>query len=422
MEISVKPVCEGELNASIGCPRSRSFTNRALMIAALADGRSTLSNCLDSDDTRHMINALKQLGVNSAMIGQNSGAIAVEGKPEAMTAPKKTIFAGNSGTTVRFIAAAATLAEGRTIIDGEARMRERPIGDLEEGLRQLGAEIKTSHGFPPVTVRGRRLAGGKANLDGSLSSQYLSAMLMVAPYADNDVQIEITGDLTSKPYVDMTIDSMKAFGIRASNRNYREFSVKSGQKYSARNYFVEGDFSNASYFFAAAAVTKGRVKVTGVNPKSVQGDAKFPDLLGKMGCRVRKGKDWIEVQGGSLKGIVADMNSMPDTAQTLAVVAAFANGRTSIMNISNLRVKETDRIRATATELRKLGAKVTETENRLQIEPGILKGSAIETYNDHRMAMSFAIAGLAVKGMVIRGAECVSKTFPDFFSQLERLC
>ncbi len=418
MEIAIKPVKEGQINATVSCPKSRSYTNRALLIAALADGKSTLRNCLDSEDTKHMINALKQLGIETT---QKKDELVITGRGGKMNSPSKTIFVGNSGTTARFITAAATLAEGKTVIDGEARMRERPIKDLEEGLRQLGADIKTNKGFPPVTVNGRKLKGGKAIMSGALSSQYLSAILMVAPYADNDVKIEITGEPTSKPYIDMTIDVLKEFGINAVNSNYRKFAVKSGQKYTAGKYFADGDFSNASYFFAAAAVTKGKVKVTGINPKSVHGDAKFADALQKMGCEVRKGEDWIEVEGNELKGIDIDMNSMPDTAQTLAVVAAFAKGRTTIRNISNLRIKETDRIKATAAELRRIGAEVKETEDGLAISAKRLKGTGINTYNDHRMAMSFAVAGLAIPGIRIKGAECVAKTFPKFFEELGKL-
>lgn len=420
MEIAVKPIKKGGMDATISCPRSRSYTNRALLIAALAEGKSTLKNALHSEDTEHMTKSLQQMGIEIEE-KEKSGEMKVTGKGGTLKLAAKKLYTGNSGTTMRFLTAAATLAEGKTVIDGDARMSQRPIGDLAEALKQLGAEVRTNNGFPPVTIKGEGLKGGKAIMNGALSSQYLSAILMVAPYADNNVEIEIKGELTSKPYADMTTSMMKEFGVKAKNSSYKEFEVKAGQKYAARNYFIEGDCSNASYFFAAAAVTKGRVKVTGINPKSVQGDAKFPDALQRMGCKVEKGEDWINVEGNELKGIDIDMNSMPDTAQTLAVVAAFAKGKTRIRSISNLRIKETDRIKATAAELRKIGAKAKETEDELEIIPGKLKAATIETYNDHRMAMSFAIAGLAIPGIRIKGAECAAKSFPNFFEELQKL-
>ncbi len=416
MEIAIKPI--KKLNAEIECPKSKGYTNRALMIAALAKGTSRLRNALKSEDTEHMANALKKFG---AEIKEEENLITVKGTEGKLKRTSSDLYVGNSGTTMRFLTAAATLAEGEVAITGDNRMNERPIQDLAEGLKQLGAEIKTEKGFPPVTTRGK-LKGGNAKVSGKTSSQYLSAILMVAPYAEKDTEIEITDELTSKPFIDMTIDIMKSFGIKPENREYKKFTVKSGQKYTAKDYAVEGDYSNASYFFAAAAITKGKIKVTGINPESAQGDKKFLDLLERMGCKVKKGENWIQVTGSELKGIDADMNSMPDVAQTLAVVAAFAKGKTTIRNIGNLRIKETDRIKAMATELRKIGAKATETENGLIIEPGKLHGANIETYNDHRMAMSFAIAGLAIPGITIKGAECVSKTFPEFFNQLKKVC
>lgn len=415
MEVAVSPI--NKLDAELECPKSRSCTNRALLIAALAEGRTTLKNCLECDDVAHMKLALQQMGVHIS--GRNS-MMNVTGTGGRLSKPGKKIFTGNSGTTMRFMAAAATLAGGSVVIDGDKRMRKRPIGDLAESLNQLGAEVTAKNGYPPVIVSGR-LKGGNASINGALSSQFTSAILMVSPFAERDVEVRVIGEMTSKPYIDMTVDMMGAFGVAARNSGYKRFTVGSGQLYRGREYLVEGDYSNASYFFAAAAVTKGRVRVTGLNPKSRQADAGFLSALGKMGCYVKRGDGWVEVRGNELNGIDIDMNSMPDAAQTLAVVAAFAKGKTTIRNIRNLRIKETDRIRATAIELRKIGADVDELADGWVIAPSSLKSADIETYNDHRMAMSFAIAGLACRGIRIRGAECVSKTFPDFFEVLGKL-
>lgn len=419
--MEIKP--RGKINAVVECPKSKGFTNRALVVAALAKGTSRLSNVLASEDTLQMINGLRSFGTSISLDESSSVAVVtgVGGRPKT---PSKAIFAGNSGTTARFLTAVAAL-NGKAVIDGNARMRERPIRDLADALNQLGASAATSNGFPPVKVRGSTLKGGIVRVSGKTSSQFLSALLMVAPYAEKDTTIVITDDLTSKPFADMTIAVMNEFGAEASHKGYRTFSVAAGRTYSGRDYFIEGDAANASYFFAAAAVSGGKVKVTGINPKSVQGEIGFVVLLAKMGCAVRKGKDWIEVMGGRLEGIDVDMNSMPDAVQTLAVVAAFARGPTTIRNVANLRIKETDRIAALASELRKMGADVKEFSDGLRISPPKqlkqLKGAVISTYNDHRMAMSFAIAGLAVRGVRIENPSCVGKTFPGFFAELGRM-
>ncbi len=413
--LDIKPAAK--VDAVVQCPHSKGFTNRALVIAALATRRSVLENALASEDTEYMIKGLKAFG---AGIVAKDDRVTVDGFGGKPWQPHGKIFVGNSGTSARFLTAVAVL-DGKAVIDGDSRMRERPIQDLADALNQLGASATTHNGFPPVQIRGSRLKGGKVKISGKTSSQFLSALLMVAPYAENTTTVIITDELTSKPFADMTLAVMNDFGAEASHEDYRKFKVVAGKTYNARDYFVEGDAANASYFFAAAAVTGGKVKVTGINPNSVQGEIGFVNLLQNMGCTVRKGKGWIEVAGGKLRGIDVDMNSMPDAVQTLAIVAAFANGVTTIKNVANLRIKETDRIAALASELRKVGAAVTEFGDGLKITPGKLHEATISTYNDHRMAMSFAVAGLAVKGMKIENPGCVSKTFPDFFARLERL-
>lgn len=412
--LDIKPAAK--VDAVVQCPRSKGFTNRALVVAALATGKSVLKNALASEDTEYMIKGLKAFG---AKIIAKDDMVTVDGFRGKPRQPHGKIFVGNSGTTARFLMAVAAL-DGKAVIDGNARMRERPIHDLADALNQLGARAEAKTGCPPVTVMGGKLKGRTVRISGKTSSQHVSALLMVLPYAETDSEVIVDGELTSKPYVDMTIAVMRDFSVAVENSSYRKFAIKKGN-YKCREYFVEGDAANASYFFAAAAVTRGRVKVTGINPESAQGEIGFVDILQKMGCTVRKGRNWIEVQGGKLKGIGVDMNSMPDAVQTLAVVAAFATTPTVIKNIANLRIKETDRIAALAAELRKIGCKVDEFSDGLKVIPGRLGAATISTYNDHRMAMSFAVAGLAVKGIKIENPGCVSKTFPDFFGQLERL-
>ncbi len=402
------------VQAAVEAPPSKSYTNRALVIASLANGKSLLKNALFSDDTEYMISALKQFGIR---IERRNKDIFVHGTGGRLRQPKSQIFVGNAGTAMRFLTALSSLAQGKTAITGDKRMQQRPIKDLVDGMLQLGVKSTTNSGFPPVEVYGGTLKGGNIKLKGNVSSQYLSAILMCSPYAKEDVSINILGKLTSKPYIDVTIDIMKDFGIPIKNSGYKRFSVKAGRKYKSRIYKIEGDASNASYFFAAAAITKGKVKVNNINPGTRQGDIKLVELLGKMGCGIRKGKDFIEVHGHSLKSIDVDMNDMPDVVPTLAVTSLFADSTTNIRNVLNLRVKETDRLRALAIELRKIGAHVKETEDGLEIRRRRLHKAIIETYNDHRMAMSFAVAGLAISGVRIKNPACVNKSFPGFWKK-----
>ena len=406
------------VKAVIEAPPSKSYTQRALVIAALANGRSMIKNPLFSDDTSHMISALKEFGVR---IERKGSSLFVYGTNGKLKHPKSRIFAGNAGTTMRFITTFASLAGGASVITGDKRMQQRPINDLLDALRQLGVKSESSSGCPPVKIYGGNFIGGAAKLKGSISSQYLSSILMVAPYAKKDVTISIAGDLASKPYVDITIDVMKNFGVDIKNANYKKFIIKNTKKYKSGNYVVDGDASSASYFFAAAAVTKGRIMVKNINPKSKQGDIKFVDILKRMGCGVRKGNSFIEVQGRVLKGIDVDMNDMPDAVPTLAVTSLFADSATTIRNVPNLRHKETDRLRALAFELRKIGANVEEMQDGLKIKRRRLQKAIIETYNDHRMAMSFAIAGLVINGVRIKNPSCVNKSFPDFWKKFDEL-
>lgn len=410
------------LNAVVTMPGSKSYTNRALIIGALANGKTVINNALFSDDTKYMISALKDLGIGVSE-DQNKKSISVNGRNGEIPVKTANLFIGNAGTAMRFLTAMLTIGKGVYEIDGIERMRNRPIQDLIDALNQMGADIKSknNNGCPPVLIKSGSLKGGSCKIKGDLSSQYISAMLMVAPYCDNDILIEIIGDLVSKRYVEMTISLMDYFGVHVQNRSYGEFFIENKHKYIAKEYHVEGDASGASYFLAAAAIAGGTIRVEGIGTDSAQGDVYFADLLEKMGCQIKKGRDYIEVKGGSLKGIDVDMSDVPDVVQTLAAVAVFADGKTRIRNVKNLRIKETDRITAVVNELRRIGIKCKEYEDGFEIEPSSPCPAEIETYGDHRMAMSFSLIGLRANGIKIKYPECVSKTFPDFFERLENL-
>ena len=411
----------GPIHASVRLPGSKSITNRALLLAALADGESLLRAPLHSEDTLYMAQALRDLGV--AVEETPERDFHVSGVRGAFSAPKGPLFIGNSGTTVRFLTAAACLTPPGVdvILDGVARMRERPIRDLVGALLTLGveAECLNGHGCPPVRVRGGGLPGGRCRLRGDVSSQFLTALLQVAPYAHTDVEIEIIGDLISKPYIDITQAVMASFGVGMENDGYRFLRIRAGQRYGGREYAVEADASNASYFLGAAAVSSGTVTLENLGASSIQGDIKFVDMLERMGCTVTHGVGTLTLTGPTrLHAIEADMAAIPDTAQTLAIVAGFADGPSHLTNLASLRVKETDRVRAVAHELPKLGVRVEEGPDDWIIHPPAgdrYTPATIDTYDDHRMAMSFAIAGLRVPGVVINDPGCVAKTFPDFW-------
>ena len=416
--IEIKPL--HHCNAVITIPGSKSYTHRALILSSLADGESVLINALRCEDTEHTAEALKKFGVP---VSWESDHIQVLGRGGKFEASEDRIDVGNSGASMRFLTALAALKKGITLLDGSERMRKRPIGELLNGLEELGVKAysKKGDGYPPVIVESQGLKGGTARVKGEESSQFLSGLLMVAPYAQKDVNIEVTGSLASKPYVDITQDVMSAFGAEIKNQGYRSFFIKMGQRYLPQKYRIEGDASNASYFFSAAAVCRGRVKVENLKPVTIQGDIGFLEILERMGCRVTRGSDWIEVLGGELHGIEMDMNEMPDLVPTLAVTAAFAQGKTVIRNIGHLRFKESDRLHALAVELSKMGIRIKEGEDGLEMDGGKPHGAEIETYDDHRMAMSFAVAGLAVPGVKIKGERCVDKSFPHFWEKLQNL-
>ncbi len=410
------------VQASVRLPGSKSITNRALLLAALADGDSRLIAPLHSDDTFYMASALRELGVPMTETPERD--FVITGRGGTFDAPPKTLMIGNSGTTVRFLAAAACFAPdgADVVLDGVARMRERPIRDLVGALLTLGvhAECLNGHGCPPVRVRGGGLPGGPCRLRGDVSSQFLTALLQIAPYARADVEIEIVGDLISKPYVGITKSVMASFGVSLVNEDHRRLRVPAGQRYAGREYVVEADASNASYFLAAAAVTGGTVTLENLGTESIQGDIRFADVLERMGCTVTRGKSITLTGPAQLRAVDADMEAIPDTAQTLAVVAAFADGPSRISNIASLRVKETDRVKAVAKELPKLGVRVDEGQDFWVITPpesGAYTPGAIDTYDDHRMAMAFAVTALRVPGVTIHDPGCVAKTFPDFWDR-----
>ncbi len=418
--IEIQPT--GPLHGSIRPPGSKSITNRALVCAALADGESTLTGVLDSEDTRVMIAALGQLGIDVTH-DRPGRTIRVVGCGGQIPAAGGDLYVANSGTTVRFLTAMVTLGNGTFRLDGTPRMRQRPIGDLLDALRQLGADVQCEQdtGCPPVVVRAAGLPGGTSTVAGNISSQYLSGLLMTAPRAAGPVQLHVEGSLVSKPYIEMTVAVMRAFGVQVDAGQLRRFIVPTERTYRARQYEIEPDASAASYFFGAAAITGGRITVEGLSLDSLQGDVAFCDCLGQMGCDVQYAADSITVTGRPLRGIEVDMNAVSDTVQTLGAVAMAAEGPTSITGVAHMRHKETDRITALATELRKLGAAVKEWPDGLRITPGKLHGAQIDTYDDHRMAMSLALVGLVTPGVVIRDPGCTAKTYPNFFQDLASL-
>ncbi|HVW03137.1 MAG TPA: 3-phosphoshikimate 1-carboxyvinyltransferase [Planctomycetaceae bacterium] len=420
-DFATVPVLDRPLRGSIRPPGSKSLTNRALIVSALAHGQSRLTGVLDSQDTRVMVDSLQRLGIK--VTHDRAGCTAdVDGCSGQIPASAADLWLENSGTSIRFLTALCALGNGRYRLDGNERMRERPIGELGRALEQLGAKVTCELGTdcPPVVVESHGLAGGNSHVPGSISSQYLSALLMAAPAARGPVDIHIDGTLVSEPYIDMTLGVMAQFGVEVGTSVDGQYRIRP-TPYRANNYDIEPDASAASYFFAAAAVTGGEITVEGLNRWSLQGDVRFVEALERMGCDVVYGQQGITVKGKPLHGIDIDMNAISDTAQTLAAVAPFAEGPTRIHNVRHMRFKETDRITALSTELRRLGLQVEETEDSLTIHPGPMKPARIATYNDHRMAMSFALVGLRLPGLEIADPECTHKTYPGFFDDLNRL-
>lgn len=422
-QLHLEPIAN--MNGEINIPGSKSISNRALLLATLAKGTTTLTNLLDSDDIRYMLASLKQLGVEFEL-SENNTVCKVKGLAGTLNSEKpQTLFLGNAGTAMRPLCAALTLGQGEFTLTGEPRMEERPIGDLVDALQQLGAKVSylKNSGFPPLTVNATGLNGGNVEIAGDLSSQFLTALLMVAPLAKDSVNIIIKGELVSKPYIDITIALMKQFGVEVINHNYQRFEILAGQQYiSPGKVLVEGDASSASYFLAAGAIQGGEVKVTGVGKLSIQGDVQFADALAAMGANIEWGDDYIIARKSTLTAIDMDMNHIPDAAMTIATAALFAKGTTSLRNIYNWRIKETDRLAAMATELRKVGAIVDEGYDYITITPPEnINTAAIDTYNDHRMAMCFSLLAFADCGITINDPDCTSKTFPTFFSEFKRL-
>ncbi|MEX2140194.1 MAG: 3-phosphoshikimate 1-carboxyvinyltransferase [Pirellulales bacterium] len=410
------------IRGAIRPPGSKSITNRALVCAALADGVSTLTGALDSEDTRVMIDSLGRLGIRVES-DDDGRTLRVHGCGGRIPVDKAELYIANSGTSVRFLTAVVSLGRGTYRLDGTPRMRERPIQDLLDGLGRLGVDAtsETDSGCPPVVVHATGLRGGSATVRGDVSSQFLSGLLLAAPYADEPVELHVDGELVSRPYIELTLAVMRSFGVNIEAGECNRFAIPR-RHYSATEYAIEPDASAASYFFAAAAITAGEVTVEGLGHDSLQGDIHFCDCLREMGCEVRYERDRTTVAGRPLRGIDVNMNAISDTVQTLATVALFAEGPTTITGVGHIRHKETDRIGNLAIELRKLGASVDELTDGLRITPAALHGAEIATYHDHRMAMSLSLVGLRVGGVVILDPRCTEKTYPSYFEDLKQLC
>jgi len=404
-------------------PGSKSITNRALVLAAMAERPFKLTGVLHSDDTRVMMTCLKDLGFQVAHDpGKEETTVSRPAGSSRIPASAAELFVGNSGTTVRFLGAMLGLGKGTYRLDGVPRMRERPIQDLLDGLNQLGIDATSdaATGCPPIAIRSQGWSGGRIRVKADVSSQYLSGLMLAAPFGDGETVIEVVGEAVSEPYIAMTVAMLRDFGlvVEVKGATYR---IPGPQTIKLDEYAIEPDASSASYFFAAAAILGGRVTVQNLSLNSLQGDVHFVDVLQRMGCRVETCDAGITVHGGPLHGIDIDMNAISDTVMTLGAVACFAEGPTRIRNVAHIRHKETDRISALATELRRLGAEVEELEDGLKITPRPLHGAAVETYNDHRMAMSLALIGLKVPGVIIKNPGCVAKTYPGFWQDLDQV-
>lgn len=417
-----KIIQKNNINSTVKIPGSKSLTHRALIAAGLAKGQSTLKSFLACDDTLYTADTLRKLGIDIAI---NEDTVQVYGNGGVFNPAKEKleIDLGNSGTSYRLLLSVAALANGPFIFTGTRRMKERPVAYLVDALIELGVDVECleKEGFPPVLINASGIKGGRVIIPGDISSQYISSLLLSGPYAETDLTIEVEGELVSKPYIDLTIDVMKSFGVNVDNEDYKIFNLPSGQSYVAREFIIDGDASSASYFWGAAAITGGKVKTANIHPfKNRQGDMGLLGILESMGCHVELEENSVTVRGGSLTGVTVDMGSMPDMVPTLAVIALFANGKTTISNVSHLRHKESDRIADTANEIRRIGGRVEELDDGLIISGGDeLTGTEIDPHDDHRLAMSFAMAGLRVPGIVINNEECVSKSFPTFWDLWE---
>ena len=410
------------LDATVSIPGSKSYTQRALIIASLAEGRSFLRNYLISEDTKYLMGALRSLGADIRVAHKY---IIVTGTDGNIKNPGKKLYLGNNGTALRFLTTVVSLGTGKFTLDGSDRLRERPIQPLLDALNILGVDCQgmDKSGYPPVMVQGTGITGGKVTFTNTESSQYISSILITASYAGRDVEIELRGTTSSMPYIDMTEGVMNHFGVEVTKSGKNKYTVKAHQKYTGKKYLIESDVSSASYFFLAAALCEGRVRVLNVNPNTLQGDIGFLEIVGKLGCHVVRGTDWVEVTGKKLNGgdYRFDMSDMPDMVPTLAVLSAFRAGQTVIDNIFHLRLKESNRIEALVNELNRTGIDAKELKNGLVITGGTPHGAEIETYDDHRIAMSFAMAGLVTEGIKIKNQKCVNKSFPEFWNVLDQL-
>ncbi len=420
--VELKPL-DKILNAEVEMPGCLSYTTRALNLASMVEGTVTINKPLKSDDTLAMFDCLKTLGIKAE---EGEDYFKVIGSVDDVKEGEYELYVNLSGRTARSILPLCCIVKGTQIVTGEKEFNERrPVKDLVDGLRQMGAKIEylEKDGYLPVKILSDKLNPGRISMRGNVSSQYFSGILMIAPKV-GEVEIEVIGEQTSKSYLDITFDIMKTFGVEAENFDYKKYVVKANQQYNLKEYTVEGDASGASYFWSIGAINGGKIKVTNMNPNSAQGDIRFTDLLEKMGCEITKNfeENWVQVEGAKeLKGINCNMNSMPDTATTLAMVACFADKPTKIKGLDNLRVKETDRIQAPQTELEKMGIKTESTEDTLTIYPGLPKNAEIKTYKDHRIAMSFAVLGSKIEGVKILNGEVVNKSFPEFWYKIEGL-
>jgi 3-phosphoshikimate 1-carboxyvinyltransferase len=409
-----------EVSASVCVPGSKSLTQRALVVASLAQGHSFISNALIAQDSLHLIDGLRALG---AQIVYSEGGYFISGTAGKITNSGKELFLGNNGTALRFLTALVCLGKGKYVLTGEKRLCERPVGALVDALKKMGADIYSRNNCPPVEVNANGLTGGKITLHDIESSQYVSALLLCAPYTPKGMDLTLQGGVVSTPYIDLTIAVMNDFGAKITQTEKYEYHVTAGEIYQGRKYSVEGDTSSASYFFLAAALLKKTIRVIGINRQSKQGDIRLLDVLEELGCKVRSGENWVEVTGNNLakSDFTFDLNDMPDMVPTLAVLASFRKGQTVINNVAHLRIKESNRLAALVAELNRTGIEAQEMSEGLVIQGGKMRPAKIETYNDHRIAMSFAIAGLVVRGIEISDKKCVDKSFPAFWEELEKI-
>jgi 3-phosphoshikimate 1-carboxyvinyltransferase len=408
------------VSTTVSVPGSKSLTQRALIVAALAEGDSFVRHALVAEDTLHLISGLQVLG---ARIESAGGGFQVSGTAGAVKNTGKEIFLGYNGTALRFLTAMVCLGRGKYVLTGEKRLCERPVGALVGALQGMGVDISCRNNCPPVEIMANGLTGGKITLQDIESSQYVSALLLCAPYTAKGIELTLQGDIVSAPYIDLTISVMKDFGANIYETGRNRYSVNTGNLYHGREYHVEGDASSASYFFLAAALLKKVIRVGGISRQSKQGDIRLLNILEELGCLVKAGENWVEVAGTNLAegNFTFDLNDMPDMVPTLAILAAFRKGRTLITNVAHLRIKESNRLAAMVKELNRIGIEAEELPDGLMVKGGQPAAARIHTYNDHRIAMSFAIAGLLISGIEISDKKCVDKSFPGFWKELKKI-